>query len=362
MLGAALALLACGSGEITAVGTTEIGAPPPDSTDTAPPTETGLSATDSGPRTETATPDSATDTAGTEDSATDTGPIDTTPPAWCPTVADPVQIGAVIHEDLTELSGVVESRKQPGVLWTHNDSGDTDRFFALSRSGSLLGTFAIDGVHPRDLEDLAIGPGPDGEDHYLYLGDVGDNGRTRDTVQVLRFEEPDVDLAASTPTAGTVTPEVMSFEFRDGEARDSESIFVDPLTGDLYSVIKNRDNEGISGVFRAEAPYGSEAVAPLVEVHELVFGGELLPGHDRTTGADISKDGEWILIRTYTSLFAWYRDPALPLWEAFDHNPCPLPLADEPQGEAIGFAANGRDYLTVSEGEAQPVMFHGWEE
>ena len=160
MLGAALALLACGSGEITAVGTTEIGAPPPDSTDTAPPTETGLSATDSGPRTETATPDSATDTAGTEDSATETGPIDTTPPAWCPTVADPVQIGAVIHEDLTELSGVVESRKQPGVLWTHNDSGDTDRFFALSRSGSLLGTFAIDGVHPGTSRTWRSGRAP----------------------------------------------------------------------------------------------------------------------------------------------------------------------------------------------------------
>jgi hypothetical protein len=100
----------------------------------------------------------------------------------------------------------------------------------------------------------------------------------------------------------------------------------------------------------------------LVQVAELIFDSELLPGSDLATGADISNDGEWIIIRTYSSLFIWWRDPTKPLWEAFEHNPCPSPLANEPQGEAVGFASNGRDYLTISEDLEQPVWLYTWEQ
>ncbi len=343
----------------------------PDTGAQAPRPDTGApEPVDSG--TESGSVDSATDSAVETADPLDSGetgetgengaPIDTTPPPWCPSIAEPDALGVVVHEDLDELSGVVESRLQPGVLWTHNDSGDTDRFFALSRAGELLATFTIEGVHPRDLEDLAIGPGPDGEENYLYLGDVGDNARSRDTVRVLRLPEPTVDVLGEDPMQGTVEPEVIELEFFDGVARDSESIFVDPLSGDLYSVIKDRDGLGISGVFRAEAPFGPEGVAPLIQVAELIFGSELLPGSDLTTGADISSDGQWIVIRSYSDLFLWWRDPAAPLWDAFDHNPCPSPVASEPQGEAVGFAANGRDYLTISERTEQPVNLYVWQE
>lgn len=306
-----------------------------------------------------------TDTAetGATGDTGDTGePIDTTPPPWCPVIADPVEIGRVVDEELDELSGVVESRQQPGVLWTHNDSGDTGRIFALDRSGALLGIFEIDGRTPRDLEDLSWGLGPDGEEHYLYLGDVGDNSRVRETVRAFRLPEPILDLKGELPVAGVVSPEPVEFEFHDGVIRDSESTFVDPLNGDFYLVVKDRNGLGISGVFRAEAPFGREGTGQLIEVHELLFGGVALPGSDLATGADISPDGEWILIRTYSSAFLWWRDPARPLWEAFQENACPVPVASEPQGEAIGFAANGRDYLTLSERVDQPVWLYSWQD
>lgn len=39
---------------------------------------------------------------------------------------------------ISESSGLVASRTHDGVFWTHNDSGDAPRIFAIDRSGALL--------------------------------------------------------------------------------------------------------------------------------------------------------------------------------------------------------------------------------
>src|SRR5687768_5036606 len=49
--------------------------------------------------------------------------------------------GTIDIETLGEASGIVASRAQTGVLWTHNDSSGSARIFALNVSGNLLGTF-----------------------------------------------------------------------------------------------------------------------------------------------------------------------------------------------------------------------------
>jgi len=42
------------------------------------------------------------------------------------------------------------SRKNAGVLWIHNDSGDGPRLFAVDRSGMLLGTYTLQGASADD--------------------------------------------------------------------------------------------------------------------------------------------------------------------------------------------------------------------
>ena len=54
-------------------------------------------------------------------------------PALCAPLGSRVT-GRVRTPAATELSGLVLSRTQPGVLWTHNDSGDGARLLALRRS------------------------------------------------------------------------------------------------------------------------------------------------------------------------------------------------------------------------------------
>ena len=80
---------------------------------------------------------------------------------------------------LDELSGIAVSPDQPGVLFVHNDSGDSSRFFAIGPDGALKAIFHFQGeptsrLGVRDVEDIAIGPGPDSGVNYIYLGDIGD--------------------------------------------------------------------------------------------------------------------------------------------------------------------------------------------
>ena len=89
--------------------------------------------------------------------------------------------------EISESSGLVKSRTQRGVFWTHNDSGDRPRIFAIDAQGRLLGEFAVEGALARDWEDIAIDDAGN-----LYIGDVGNNANQRRDLVVYRVPEPDV--------------------------------------------------------------------------------------------------------------------------------------------------------------------------
>ena len=68
-------------------------------------------------------------------------------------------IGRVNDRRIKEASGLVASRKNKGVLWTHNDSGDRARVFAIStEDGHVLHELSVRGAGARDWEDLALSP------------------------------------------------------------------------------------------------------------------------------------------------------------------------------------------------------------
>ena len=81
---------------------------------------------------------------------------------------------------LNEVSGVAVSQLHPGILYVHNDSGDSSRFFAINPEGKLITTYyfkaklnGFAGV--LDCEDIAVSAGPDKGQSYIYLADIGDN-------------------------------------------------------------------------------------------------------------------------------------------------------------------------------------------
>ncbi|KKM69971.1 hypothetical protein LCGC14_1445370, partial [marine sediment metagenome] len=95
---------------------------------------------------------------------------------------------------INEASGLAASILNSGVLWTHNDSGDSARAFAMDTQGNHLGMYNITGAGATDWEDMAVGPGPTAGVSYLYLGDIGDNDAERDSIDIYRVPKPAVSV------------------------------------------------------------------------------------------------------------------------------------------------------------------------
>ena len=273
----------------------------------------------------------------------------------CPSFAKATSSGSVSGGALTEASGLVAGRRNPGTLWTHNDSGAGPRLYALSTKGATLASYDVAGATAQDWEDIAIGPGPAAGTSYLYVGDIGDNSTSRANVQVYRVAEPDVRGASPGAPISLSGVERLTLSYPDG-AHNAETLLVDPRGGDVYIVAKSTD--GVSPVFRATAPLSASTTNKLQRVAVLRFGTGALPGDRKATGGDISPRGDEIIVRTYDSAFLWRRAAGGTVADALAGSPCAVPLANEPQGEALGFAADGSGYYSLSEGSKQPLYFY----
>src|SRR5262245_44719285 len=82
-----------------------------------------------------------------------------------------VAAGPTALPDVVESSGLAISRRTPGVLWTHNDSGSDAVLFAIDKDGRLLGRVRVP-VRTRDWEDVSAARCPSGD--CLYIADIGD--------------------------------------------------------------------------------------------------------------------------------------------------------------------------------------------
>ncbi|WP_338845072.1 hypothetical protein V8J88_15370 [Massilia sp. W12] len=249
--------------------------------------------------------------------------------------------GVLQDSALNEISGCAASRRQPGLLWLHNDSGDSARIFAVNHKGVLQKTYTLEGVKANDFEDIAIGPGPQAGEHYLYLGDIGDNWGWRRSAQVYRMAEPD-----SAQPGASLRPESFTIHYPGG-ALDAETLMLDPANGDLYIVSKR---ETPNRVFRFRAPLRDGGVYTGEEVGQVNI--------DWLTGGDISADGAQILLRTVRHIYLWQRAPGESIAAALQRAPLQAPAGKEHQGEAVCWAANGRDYYSLSEGKQQHLYFY----
>lgn len=254
--------------------------------------------------------------------------------------------GRVTTAAATELSGLALSRSQARVLWTHNDSGDRARVFAVAPNGRLLADVDVTGAKNVDWEDIAIGPAP-GAGDALYIGDIGDNKAERSAVVVYRVPEP--RLARGGPRA-TARAQRLALRYPDG-AHNAEALLVDPSSGAL--VIVTKDSSGIARVYVAGHP-STTATTTVRRAGRLSLGdGETI------TAGDVSADGRTLVLRTYDRAFVWSLGRGKSLASAMRRRPCAAraELLAEGQGEALALTGDGRAFYTVPEGD-RPAMRH----
>ncbi|HWI70887.1 MAG TPA: hypothetical protein VNT55_02960 [Baekduia sp.] len=243
--------------------------------------------------------------------------------------------GRVSAPEATELSGLVASPTQRGVLWAHNDSGDRARLFALRTDGSLIASLDVPGAEAVDWEDIAVGPGDE-----LLVGDIGDNRAARASVDVYRVPEPRLADGPSATAAATR----LRMTYPDG-AHDAETLLADQRTGEIVIVTKQLD--GNSGVYAARV---TDPALRKTGSLRLGLGG-------LATAGDVSADGTVVAIRTYTALYVWSRRPGATIAQTLRRAPCvgSAQLAREGQGESLTLSRDGTSFFTVPEG-ASPAL------
>ncbi|MCA9255246.1 MAG: hypothetical protein KDA33_06390 [Phycisphaerales bacterium] len=252
--------------------------------------------------------------------------------------------GAVQTSALIEASGIAASRRTPGYFFTHNDNTNDQRVFAVTAGGALRATYTIqNATNVRDPEDIAVGPGPTPGETYLYLADTGDNNNVRTDIAVYRALEPSVP-ASGAPVSENLPADKILLAFPDGP-RDAETMFVD-TNGDIYLVVK-RLTPG--KVYRAPFPQSTTQVNMLEHVGQLPW------GNTQPTGGDMAADGSAIIIRGYFRMDYWERPAGATVGDILSQASCPAIWAIEPQGEAVCFINELRDYATISEG-ANPIV------
>jgi hypothetical protein len=247
---------------------------------------------------------------------------------------------AVLDPALRESSGLAVSRAHAGFVWTHNDSGDRPRVYALGPDGRLAATFDVPGAEAIDWEDADLGRCPDDGGRWcLFLADTGDNARRREVLTVYVVPEPD-----PTDSSGRTEP-ARALRYTYGDAfHDSEALAVGPA-GDLVVVTKGRTPD--IRLFHL----GPDAVRAALDAGEVVRLTSarvlpIVPDWDLgrvVTGAAFAPDGSVLAVRTYSEVyfFAWPLDDGALEADSF----CFLGELDE-IGEAV--ALEGGDSLLVT--------------
>ncbi|MDP1793767.1 MAG: hypothetical protein Q8K63_06475 [Acidimicrobiales bacterium] len=269
----------------------------------------------------------------------------------CDRFGEGSSVARVKSAKLTEISGLVASRRHPGVYWAHNDSGGKPEVFALRLDGTDLGSYPLSGASARDWEDIAIGPKVGASGPHLYAGDIGDNNDRRDHVTIYRVPEP----AAAPVAPGRSLTGGDSFDLRyPAGPENAESLLVDPVTGDL--VIITKSILGRSRILTApSASMVNGATVTMQDRGVVRMGPAAQASGPLVTGADISADGSLILVRTYGTVSGFERAPGQAVAAALRSAACSAPHVDETQGEAIAIAVDGSRYVTISEG-ARPSI------
>ena len=170
---------------------------------------------------------------------------------------------------IVESSGLATSSYGDGIYYTHNDSGDSARFFAVDSSGATVAVYTLRGATNVDWEDMAAGTDAAGKP-VLYFADIGDNDNTRTEIDVYEVAEP------RGPSADV---RWVRYRFRYPDGRhDAETLLVDPRSHRFYIATKEllRDGE----LYAAPATLSTTEVnvlEPVRSVPPLTTSGDFSP-------------------------------------------------------------------------------------
>ena len=255
--------------------------------------------------------------------------------SWVALNAGSPQTAALRTDVLDEASGIASGKRNPGLLYSHNDSGGKPCVYAIDHQGNLRCTLTLAGIQNRDWEDIACVEDASSGISYIYVGEIGDNNAKYSSVAVYRFPEPELNAEDSLLTVNQV--EKIQISYEDGP-RDAEALFVNPHNGDIYIISKREEKVGL---YRVAQPVS------LTEVNTAHRLGSLPLGW--VTAADLSPNGRKLLVKTYPGVWQFKCKQDKQGILTLGKNPKARPYLLEPQGEGLCWDKKGKGYFTLSE-------------
>jgi len=226
---------------------------------------------------------------------------------------------------LTEISGMAPSSLHQNVMWVHNDSGDAARLYALSMQDcNVIGELTLRDVSARDIEGLAAGADEQGRP-VLWVGDIGDNLDSWDSVAIYRVREPK-NLGKKSARS-----QEFRFTYKD-RPHNAETILADPNSPQLWIVTKQLAS---GSIYKLPAKLSSTRVNIATKVSSV---GGLV-----TDGA-VNPNGSGFVLRDY---FDAHFYSGMPPGELSEKQALPAQM----QGEAIAWMPDGESLVIAGEGD-----------
>lgn len=219
---------------------------------------------------------------------------------------------------ITECSGMATDTSRQ-YYWAINDTeSEGGRIYAIRTDGDTVSSITY-GADVYDTEALAY------RDGLFYVGDIGDNAATRDTISVYT-------VSGSDPGATGVTYTRYQFSYPEGP-RDAEGMFV-TAEGRIYIVTKEKSG----AIYAAPTDPSTSSVNELTKVAS---------APSLATDATALANGQ-VVIRTYTTV-ALYDGST---FEKLGQSNAPT----QEQGESVTETISGSAVLLASEGQYSDVV------
>lgn len=266
-----------------------------------------------------------------------------------PCRSKPRVVGRFDVDAAPEASGIAASARNPGVLYVVDDGPGTTAVVALrARSARIIGRLEVAGLTGIDTEGLAVARcDASSRSSCLYIGDIGDNTASRDSISIIRVREPALE---GPPPAAPLAADSVTWRYPDGPV-DAEALLA--LDGQTLAIVSKDPGKSGRGAARLYvAPRFTDATLedagrvrlprpslPLASVitGTVVTGGDAVPGR--------------VVLRTYDAIYEFTAPAAdadprgFPRWPVEE-----VAAPPESQGEAVTYAADRCGLFTVSEG------------
>lgn len=163
---------------------------------------------------------------------------------------DVVQLVFQYPENISEVSGITYCNK---LIWSIQDSGNTNDIFGFDASGELIEQIEVKNTKNRDWE--AITSDKEGN---LYIGDFGNNDNDRKDLTIYKLAATDFSRAASIITFNY--PEQVDFPAKKRDRLfDCEAFFYYQKAFYLFTKNRSKGFDGTTLIYKIPAIEGHHA-------------------------------------------------------------------------------------------------------